>query len=97
MLHGNSILQTERGTIILNRCAGKELTELTNDIIENMLSDLSVITGLNKEEIMQDYVHRNEWNVFDEIMMKQGKPSLKDSKSLVLREFEYQEYLKSEQ
>ena len=46
---------------------------------------------------MQDYVHRNEWNVFDEIMMKQGKPSLKDSKSLVLREFEYQEYLKSEQ
>lgn len=95
MLHSNGILQTERGTIVLNRFAGKELTELTNDIIENMLSDLSIITGLDKEEIMQDYVRRNEWNVFDEIIKKQGKSSLNNIKSLVLKEYEYQEYLKS--
>lgn len=90
MMFSNGIIPTERGTFVLNRFAGKELSELMNSMMENMLSDLSAITGLEKEDIIEDYINRNDWNVFDEIMKKQGKQSMKDSKSLVLRELEYQ-------
>ncbi len=81
-LYQNSIINDGKSVVFLNRFALDNYMELMNKIMENMLSDLSKATGLDKQEIFEDYVSLNEFSPIREILKKEGKWF--DEKSIVL-------------
>ena len=72
-LNENNIIQNGNNLIFLNRFAMNDYWELMNKVIDNMLSDLSEITGLEKQEILEDYVSLNEYSPIKEILKREGK------------------------
>ena len=83
-LNKNNILMNENRIIFLNRVAFDEYSELMHEIMDNMLNDLCEITGLEKQEILEDYILLNEYNPIDEIFKREGIYSEDKRKSLVL-------------
>ena len=92
MLLTNSIIQTKNELIFLNSFARREFNELMNKIMSHMLEDLSTITGLDPQEIFDDYVDRNDTNIFIEILKDEGsyttEDEMRDHKSLVMHQYE---------
>lgn len=83
MLNENSILQEGNQTIFLNRFALTEWNKLMRDIMEHMLSDLSEITGLNKDDIMENYIDIHDFSAIREILREDGKWDSEMDRSLV--------------
>lgn len=83
MLNENSILQEGNQMIFLNRFAFSEWNKLMRDIMEHMLSDLSEITGLNKDDIMENYIDIHDFNAIREILKEDGKWDSEIDRSLV--------------
>ena len=83
MLNENSILQEGNQTIFLNRFVLTEWNKLMRDIMEHMLSDLSEITGLNKYDIMENYINIHDFNAIREILKEGGKWDSEMDRSLV--------------
>ena len=83
-IHENNVITDGENIIFLNRFAWNDYYELMNKVMENMLDDLSKITGLEKGEIMEDYMLLNEYSPFDEILKREGINSKDKRKSLVL-------------
>lgn len=81
-LHQNSVLSNGKSAVFLNRFALDDYMELMNKITENMLSDLSKVTGLDKQDIFEDYLSLNEFNPIREILKRKGKWF--DEQSIVL-------------
>lgn len=83
-LNDNNVVMNGTEIIFLNGIARQEYMELVSKIMGNMLDDLSKITGLEKEEIMEDYISLHEYSPFDEILKREGKLPKDERKSLVL-------------
>ena len=82
-LHKNSVLSVDkRMDLLLNRFELDNHMELMNKIKENMLSDLSKVTGLDKQDIFEDYLSLNEFNPIREILKRDRK--LFDEQSIVI-------------
>ena len=82
-LHKNSVLSVDkRMDLLLNRFELDNHMELMNKIKANMLSDLSKDTGLDKQDIFEDYLSLNEFNPIREILKREGK--LFDEQSIVI-------------
>ena len=82
-LHKNSVLSVDkRMDLLLNRFELDNHMELMNKIKENMLSDLSKDTGLDKQDIFEDYLSLNEFNPIREILKREGK--FFDKQSIVI-------------
>ena len=73
ILYQNNIIQDGNNTTFLNRFALDDYMKLMNKIMENILSDLSKATGLNEQEIFEDYLMLNEFSPIREILKKEGK------------------------
>lgn len=83
MLNENGILQEGNQTIFLNRFALTEWNKLMRDIMGHMLSDLSEITGLNKDDIMENYIDIHDFNAIREILKEDGKWDSEMDRSLI--------------
>ena len=81
-LHQNSVLSDGESVVFLNRFALDDYMELMNKIMENMLSDLSKVTGLDKQDIFEDYLSLNKFSSIREILKREGKWF--DEQSIVL-------------
>ena len=88
MLNQNSVVSmNDENTCIcfMNHFAMDEYWELLDKIIGHMAEDLSTITGLKKEEILRDYLHKNDYDPIKEVLKKQGKWDDDYDESLVMR------------
>lgn len=83
-LNSNNVLTNGKELIFLNSIAKNEYMELMGKVTDNILDDLSKITGLEKEEIMEDYISLHEYSPLDEIFKREGIFSKDNRKSLVL-------------
>lgn len=72
-MYQNGIIQDGNSTIFLNRFALDDYMELMNKVIENMLSDLSKATGLNEQDILEDYMELHRFNPVREVLKSEGK------------------------
>lgn len=84
MLHENSIVEIGNSIVFTNPLALNEMFELLNKVIDNMAKDLSVITGISKEEILHDYQRINDYDPIKEVLKKKGKWNKEMDKSLVV-------------
>lgn len=84
MLFQNSIINTDNSIIFMNDFSFNEAFDLMCKIIENMAEDLSSITGIPKEEIIQDYKELNEYHPLRELLRKRGQWQEELDKSLVM-------------
>ena len=88
MLNQHSVVSmNDENTCIcfMNHFAMDEYWELLDKIIGHMAEDLSTITGLKKEEILRDYLHKNDYDPIKEVLKKQGKWDDDYDESLVMR------------
>ena len=88
MLNQNNILaMNDENTCVcfMNHYAMNEYWELLDKIIGHMTEDLSTITGLKKEEILGDYLYKNDYDPIKEVLKKQGKWNADYDESLVMR------------
>lgn len=83
LINKSNIIDNGEEIVFLNQFALDEVKELTEKILENMLSDMSILTGLDKETIFKNYLSLNEFNPIKEILKREGKYP-KEEKSLVL-------------
>lgn len=81
-LNEDNVVENERHLIFANSFAYEEYRELMSKVMNNMLRDLSEITGLEQQDILDDYVSLNEYSPFKEVLKREGK--YKEEKSLVL-------------
>ena len=66
-----------------------EHTRLLCDVIDHMTNDLSAITGLNKDKILEDYFYIHDYDPIREVLKKKGKWNPEDDKSLAMISFEH--------
>ena len=88
MLNQNGIVSmNDENTCVcfMNHFAMDEYWELLDKIIGHMAEDLSTITGLKKEEILRDYLYKNDYDPIKEVLKKQGKWDDDYDESLVMR------------
>lgn len=69
----------------MNHYAMNEYWELLDKIIGHMTEDLSTITGLKKEEILGDYLYKNDYDPIKEVLKRQGKWDNDNDESWVMR------------
>ena len=81
-LNESNVVKNGTQLIFANSFAYIEYRELMTKVMNNMLKDLSEITGLEQKDILDDYVLLNEYNPFKEVLKREGK--YKEEKSLVL-------------
>lgn len=81
-LNESNVVKNGTQLIFANSFAYIEYRELMTKVMNNMLRDLSEITGLEQKDILDDYVSLNEYSPFKEILKREGKYS--EEKSLVL-------------
>lgn len=81
-LNENNVVKNGAELIFTNRFAYMEYRELMSKVMNNMLRDLSEITGLEQKDIFDDYVLLNEYSPFKEILKREDKYI--EDKSLVL-------------
>lgn len=74
MILGDSVIRNETETMFLNSMARAEYDEIMEGIVINMVEDLSIITGLSKHEILDNYIRLNSESVLETILRKEGKP-----------------------
>lgn len=84
MLHENSIMEIGNSIVFMNPFALTEAYELLNKMINNMAEDLSVITGISKEEIIYDYRNISDYDPIREVLKQKGKWNEEMDKSLAL-------------
>lgn len=77
-----SIISDGKSITFLNRFALNDYFELMSKVMDNMLDDLSKVTGLAKDEILEDYMSLNEYSPIKEILKREGK--YPEEKSMVL-------------
>lgn len=58
--------------VFLNTFSMNEYVNLLQAILEHAISDLSIITGISKEELLNDYIYMHDYNPFREILKKKG-------------------------
>ena len=68
----NNIISNEKSIAFLNRFVMDDYFELMNKVMDNMLDDLSKVTGLEKNEILEDYIRLNEYSPIKEILKREG-------------------------
>lgn len=88
MLHQNSVIAMNDDNTVLcliNRFVKIEYYELLEKIICHMAKDLSVITGLKKEDIIEDYAFKNDYNLIKEILQEEGQWDDSFDESRVMR------------
>lgn len=78
----SNVIADGKSIAFLNRFAMNDYFKLMNKVIDNMLNDLSEITGLEKQEILEDYISLNKYRPIKEILKREGK--YLEEKSLVL-------------
>lgn len=84
MLYQNSIIKIGNSIIFMNEFSLNETFELMCKIIENMAKDLSNITGVPEEVIIQNYKELNEYHPLREILRKRGQWDKELDESLVM-------------
>ena len=68
MLNKNGIIVDKEGIIFTNSFALGNHIELLYKIMDNMLNDLSIITGVDKEYLFKNYEYLNGDNIFKELL-----------------------------
>lgn len=75
--------------VFLNTFSMNEYINLLQAALEHTISDLSVISGISKEELLNDYIHMHDYNPFREILKKKGMyDEKKEMKSIALIAYE---------
>ena len=70
MLFADSVVKTDTSIIFLNKLSEKEYMKLLMAVLENTISDLSRITSIPKEELVEDYIYKHDYNVVREVLKK---------------------------
>lgn len=83
MLNKNGIFMAEEGIIFTNSFALSGHIELLYKIMNNMLNDLSIITGVDKEYLFKNYEYLNGDNIFKELL-KEVDDSEEESLALMV-------------
>lgn len=75
--------------VFLNTYSLKEYFELLQDMLNHAIEDLSVITGIDKNDLLADYISMHEYDPIREILKKNGKYDAEcELKSLALSKLE---------
>lgn len=75
--------------VFLNTFSLNEHIKLLQAVLEHTISDLSIISGINKEELLNDYIYMHDYDPFREIRKKKGMyDEKKEMKSSALIEYE---------
>ena len=88
MLNQNGIVSmNDENTCMcfMNRFAMNEYWNLFDKVISHMVEDLSTITGLKKEDILNDYIQINDYNPIKDILQQQGQWDSNNDISRVMR------------
>lgn len=91
MLFDNGMLfDKEKGqTVFLNTFSMREYINLMQAVLEHTISDLSAISGISKEELLNDYIYMHDYNPVREILKKKGMyDEKKEMKSTALIAYE---------
>lgn len=94
MLFDNGVFfdKEKEQAVFLNTFSMDEYIKLLQDVLEHTISDLSVISGISNEELLNDYIHMHDYNPFREILKKKGMyDEKKEMKSLALIAYEKEE------
>lgn len=83
MLNKNGIFMAEEGIIFTNSFALSSHIELLYKIMNNMLNDLSIITGVDKKHLFKNYEYLNGDNIFKELL-KEVDDSEEESLALMV-------------
>ena len=70
MLFADSVVKTDTSIIFLNKLSEKEYMKLLMAVLENTISDLSKITCIPKEELVEDYIYKHDYNVVRDVLKK---------------------------
>ena len=91
MLFNDSIIHDKENNkvVFLNSCSLKEYVKLLQEMLIHTIEDLSVITGIDKNDLLADYVNMHEYDPIREILKKNGKYDAEyELKSLALSKLE---------
>ena len=91
MLFGDGIFfdKEKEQTVFLNTFSMNEYINLLQAALDHTISDLSVISGISKEELLNDYIYMHDYNPVREILKKKGMyDEKKEMKSTALIAYE---------
>lgn len=75
MLFNDSIIHDKENNkvVFLNSYSLKEYVELLQEMLNHAIEDLSVITGIDKNDLLEDYIRMHDYDPIKEILKKSGK------------------------